>query len=177
MRLQIHHDLILFANVLGVAFAVGLDVLAISIGVGVSRVAFDASMRLGVAFSGAEIAMQAVGYGIGTGAGRLLSEIATYLGLALLALIGSLMIWNSRRHKSQAGFDATRGAGLLVTALSVSLDSLGIGVALPAAAIPLLPLLIMISITTSVFTFVGLAFGARLGERYERGAERVAGLC
>jgi hypothetical protein len=41
--------------------------------------------------------------------------------------------------------------------------------------IPLLPLLITVSITTTVFTFIGLAFGARLGERYERGAERFAG--
>jgi hypothetical protein len=41
--------------------------------------------------------------------------------------------------------------------------------------IPLLPLLIIVSITTTVFTFIGLEFGARLGERYERGAERAAG--
>jgi hypothetical protein len=39
----------------------------------------------------------------------------------------------------------------------------------------MLPLLILVSITTTAFTFIGLAFGARLGERYERGAERVAG--
>jgi hypothetical protein len=39
----------------------------------------------------------------------------------------------------------------------------------------LLPLLITTSITTTGFTLVGLAFGARLGERYERDAERAAG--
>jgi len=37
------------------------------------------------------------------------------------------------------------------------------------------PLLILVSITTTVFTFIGLEFGARLGERYKRGAERAAG--
>jgi putative Mn2+ efflux pump MntP len=35
--------------------------------------------------------------------------------------------------------------------------------------------LILVSITTTVFTFIGLEFGARLGARYERGAERAAG--
>jgi hypothetical protein len=30
-----------------------------------------------------------------------------------------------------------------------------------------LPLLVTVSITTTTFTLVGLAFGARLGERYE----------
>ena len=37
-----------------------------------------------------------------------------------------------------------------------------------------MPLLITVSITTTTFTFVGLAFAARLGEQYEHGAERAA---
>jgi putative Mn2+ efflux pump MntP len=69
----------------------------------------------------------------------------------------------------------SHGTGLLITSLPISLDSLGVGIALPAVGIPLSPLLITVSITTTIFTFVGLAFGAHLGERYEHGAERAAG--
>jgi manganese efflux pump family protein len=173
--LEIHHDLVLMGKVLGIALAVGLDVLAISVGVGVMQLALNARLRLGFAFAGSEIAMQVVGYVLGAGAGKMLGEVATYVGLALLATIGCLMIRNSLRHPPKREFDATRGAGLLVTSLSISLDSLGVGIALPAVGIPLLPLLTTVSITTTVFTFIGLAFGARLGERYERGAERAAG--
>jgi putative Mn2+ efflux pump MntP len=167
---------ILMAKVFAVALAVGLDVLAVSVGVGVMRLALNARMRLGFAFAGSEILMQVVGYELGTGAGKILGEVATYVGFALLAAIGGLMIRNSFLHPTKAEFDATRGAGLLITSLSISLDSLGVGIALPAMAIPLVPLLITVSITTTVFTFIGLAFGARLGERYERGAERSAGV-
>ena len=85
------------------------------------------------------------------------------------------MIRDSFQQTSEGDFEATRGMGLVMTSLSISLDSLGVGVALPATAIPLLPLLMMLSVTTTVFTFIGLAFGSRLGERYERGAERLAG--
>jgi putative Mn2+ efflux pump MntP len=165
----------LVAKVFGVALAVGLDVLAVSVGVGVMQLALHERLRLGVAFAGAEIAMQVVGYELGAGAGKVLDEVATYIGFALLATIGCVMIRNSLRHASKAEFDATRGAGLLITSLSISLDSLGVGIALPAVGIPLLPLLIMVSTTTTAFTFTGLAFGARLGERYENGAERAAG--
>ncbi len=168
--------MILIAKVFAVALAVGLDVLAVSVGVGVMQLALNARLRLGFAFAGSEIAMQVVGYELGAGAGKMLGEAATYVGLALLATIGFLMIRNSLQHPSKAEFDATRGAGLLTTSLSISLDSLGVGVALPAMAIPLLPLLITVSVTTALFTFIGLAFGARLGERYERGAERSAGV-
>lgn len=173
--MSIPHDLVLTFKILGVAIAVGLDVLAISVGVGVMQLALDARLRLGFAFAGAEITMQVVGYVLGAGAGKMLGEVATWLGLALLAFIGGVMIRSSLRHQSEPELDVTRGAGLLITSLSISLDSLGVGIALPAVGIPLLPMLITLSITTSLFTFTGLAFGARLGERYERGAERAAG--
>jgi manganese efflux pump family protein len=174
-RLVVLNNSILVAKVLGVSLAVGLDVLAVSVGVGVMQLALNARLRLGVAFAASEIAMQVVGYELGAGAGKVLGEAATYIGLALLATIGWVMIRNSLRHAFKPEFDATRGIGLLITSLSISLDSLGVGIALPAVGIPLLPLLIVLSITTTAFTFTGLAFGARLGERYEHGAERAAG--
>ena len=59
------------AKILGIAFAVGLDVLALSIAVGVMRIDWPARIRLGAAFSASEVLMQLVGYGIGTGAGAL----------------------------------------------------------------------------------------------------------
>ncbi|MBV8454488.1 MAG: manganese efflux pump [Deltaproteobacteria bacterium] len=174
--MEIHHELIVLAKTFGVALAVGLDVLAVSVGVGVTQIALKARYRLGLAFASSEIIMQVVGYGLGTGAGRILGEVASYIGFALLALVGAFMIRDSLRQASEGEFEATRGVGLLITSLSISLDSLGVGVALPATAIPLLPLLIMLSVTTTVFTFIGLAFGSRLGARYERGAERLAGI-
>src|ERR1700756_4205585 len=50
------------AKVLGVALAVRLDVLAVSVGVGVMQLVLNVSQRLGFAFAGSEIAMQVIGY-------------------------------------------------------------------------------------------------------------------
>ena len=174
--MEIHHELILLAKTLAVALAVGLDVFAISVGVGVARVTREASFKLGLAFAGSEVMMQAIGYELGSGLGKLLGEIGAYAGFALLALVGVFMIGNSLGKTPETKFTATRGIGLLMTSLSISLDSLGVGVALPAMTIPLLPLLIIISITTTIFTLTGLVFGAHLGRRYERGAELIAGI-
>jgi putative Mn2+ efflux pump MntP len=173
---ETHYTAALLAKTFALALAVGLDVLAISVGVGVAQIRPEAKLRLGVVFTLAELLMQITGYALGTGAGRLLGEVATYGALVLLALVGVEMIRSSFRPDAAEGFNAAGGAGLLLTSLSISLDSLGVGIALPAVRIPLIPLLIMLSITTSVFTFIGLAFGARLGERYEHGAERLAGI-
>ena len=174
--MAIHQDVVILGKVLAVALAVGLDVLALSVGVGVARLAPRASLRVGMAFAASEIAMQVIGYGLGTGATQLLGKLAGDVSIALLFGIGLVMMIKSFEYLPEAHFDATRGAGLLLASLSISLDSLGVGIALPALAIPLLPLLITVSITTTVFTLAGLAFGARLGERYERNAERAAGI-
>ena len=175
-----HDDLVELVKVLAVALAVGLDVFAISVGVGVARLAWEASVKVGVVFAGSEIVMQVIGYALGAGAGRMIGEVAAWVGLALLILIGALMIRSSLRPalvvEDAKEFDASQGGGLALTALSISLDSLGVGIALPGAAIPLVPLLVTVSITTTIFTLAGLAFGARLGARYERGAERMAGV-
>jgi putative Mn2+ efflux pump MntP len=169
-------DAHLMAKTIALALAVGLDVLAISVGVGVAQIAWNLRIRLGVVFTIAELLMQVMGYGLGTGAGRLLGEVATYGALALLALVGVFMIRSSYSDGEHASFDASRGTGLVMVAISISLDSLGVGIALPGVGIPLIPLLLTLTITTSIFTFVGIAFGAKLGERYEHGAERLAGV-
>ena len=165
----------MLVKILAVAIAIGLDVFAISVGVGITKAEWSTRIRLGAAFATAEITMQVIGYELGTGAGRLFGEIAEWFGFGLLAVVGAFMIHESFDHSSEPAFDLTRGVGLLITSLSISLDSLGVGFALPAIGIPLLPMLITVSITTSIFTFVGLAFGQRIGERYEHQAQRVAG--
>jgi manganese efflux pump family protein len=170
-----HSEQVTLVKILAVAIAIGLDVFAISVGVGITKAEWSTRIRLGAAFATAEITMQVIGYELGTGAGKLFGEIAEWIGFVLLALVGAFMIHESFDHSSEPSFDLTRGVGLLITSLSISLDSLGVGFALPAIGIPLLPLLITVSITTSIFTFVGLAFGQRIGERYEHEAQRVAG--
>ncbi len=97
-HLEFHNDFVALGKTFAVAFAVGLDVLAISVGVGVARLTFNASLRLGLAFAGSEIAMQMIGYALGVGAGRVLGDVAAYIGFALLAFIGVVMIRNSFRH-------------------------------------------------------------------------------
>ncbi len=169
------HGLLILSKVLAVAFAVGFDVLALSIAVGIARLNTATSIRVGSAFAAAEIGMQLIGYSLGAEAGEFLGHVAGSASLTLLFLIGWTMIAKSFEFLPESHFDTARGGGLLLASLSISLDSLGVGIALPALGIPLVPLLITTSMTTVVFTYAGLTFGAMLGERYERGAEGAAG--
>jgi putative Mn2+ efflux pump MntP len=163
------------AKILGIAFAVGLDVLAVSIAVGVSRIGWGARVRLGVAFSVSEVLMQLTGYAIGTGAGRIAGIVAAYAGFAVLAGVGIFIVRESVTTGDPT-FRADSGWGLVAASASISLDSLGIGLSLPGVPLPLIPLLATVAVSTIIFTSLGLVFGEQLGRRYQRNAQRIAGL-
>jgi putative Mn2+ efflux pump MntP len=162
-------------KIFGIAFAVGLDVLALSIAIGIMKSAWGARLRLGIAFSSAEVIMQVVGYGLGTGVGRVVGTITDYLGFMVLAGVGLFIIRESYAT-SELKFDVDSGWGLVAASALISLDSLGIGVSLPGVPLPLGPLLATVAVSTVMFTAVGLTFGSRLGERYKRIAGRCAGI-
>jgi putative Mn2+ efflux pump MntP len=161
-------------KILGVALAVGLDVLALSIAVGVMRIPWKGRLRLGVSFSVAEVVMQIAGYAIGTGAGHLVGMIAPYVGFVILAAVGVFIIRESLERETPV-FKVDSGWGLIAASASISLDSFGIGVSLPGVPLPLLPLLATVAVTTVIFTAIGLMFGERLGRLYRKVAQRVAG--
>ena len=162
-------------KILGIAFAVGLDVLALSIAIGIMQSAWRTRLRLAFAFSFSEVFMQVVGYVLGAGVGRIIGDIADYLGFAVLAAVGAFIVRESYRGDDDA-IDTGSGWGLVVTCLSVSLDSLGIGVSLPGVPLPLIPLLATVAVSTVMFTALGLGFGSLLGKRYESLAQRGAGI-
>jgi putative Mn2+ efflux pump MntP len=160
----------------GIAVAVGLDVLALSIGIGVLGVAWNLRLRVGLAFASAEIFMQVLGAVVGSGAGRMAGDFAAYAGFAILAFIGVWIFKESFGDDHELSEKATSGLGLLAASASISLDSLGVGFSLPSLHVPLVPLISTVAVTTLIFTLVGLQFGSVLGNRFRKNAERGAGL-
>jgi putative Mn2+ efflux pump MntP len=163
-------------RILGVALAIGLDVLALSAAIGIKEPPWPQRIRLGLAFSMAEILMQLVGLSLGTGLGRLVGAIATWIGLIVLAGIGGWILREGFSADKDREFNVASAGGLLLASLSISLDSLGVGFALPALRLPLIPLFATVAISTVAFTLAGLAFGAMLGHAFEKNAEKAAGI-
>src|SRR5438105_15757594 len=118
--MAIHPEVAVLGKVVAVALAVGLDVLALSVGVGVARLAPAASLRVGTAFAAAEIAMQVIGYGLGTGATQLLGQVAEDISIGLLFVIGLVMLIKSFEYLPDAQFAASNGLGLLLSSVASS---------------------------------------------------------
>lgn len=158
------------------AGSLGLDVFAVSIGVGMRGLPRAAKIRIGVAFTTAEVTMTVIGVGLGGLAGRLIGDAAGYVGFAALAGVGAYMVFESLRGAETGGFDLSRGWGLLLGALSISLDSLGIGFSILYIGVPLGVSLACIAVVAATSTTLGLTVGRVLGARAEHAAATWAGI-
>lgn len=95
--------------------------------------------------------MQIAGLLLGTGFGRIVGEIATWIGLVVLAIIGVWILREGFSDNADHDFDVSTPAGLTIASLSISLDSLGVGFALPALKLPLAPLFATVGISTMTY--------------------------
>lgn len=165
-----------YLKVLFVAIALALDVFAVSIGVGLRGVDLGARVRIGASFATAEIGMTLLGLGLGGLAGRALGLHAGYIGFGVLIVLGLAMIVQARRESESAPLDLSRGWGLLLAALSVSVDSLGVGFSIHYIGVPIVVTLATIGVVSVLSTTLGIAFGRMLGQRVEASAELFAGV-
>jgi putative Mn2+ efflux pump MntP len=163
-------------KVIVVAISLGLDVFAVSVGVGMRGMPIAQKVRIGAAFTVAEVTMILVGALLGSAAGRLFGDVAGYLGFAALIGVGIYMLVEARRESEGGGLDLSRGWGLFLGALSVSLDSLGIGFSIIYIGVPLLVSLLCIACTSALSTTLGLTLGRVLGSRAEASAAVWAGV-
>ncbi len=164
-------------KILIVALSLALDVFAVSVGVGIRGVPRAVKIRIGIAFASAEILMNLIGAGLGAVVGHLLGDVAGYIGFGALILVGSYMIYESVRDAgSKTPLDMSKGWGLFVAALSISLDSLGIGFSILYIGVPVAVSLTVIGIVSVAATVLGLTLGRVLGRRAEESAELWAGI-
>jgi putative Mn2+ efflux pump MntP len=156
--------------------SLGLDVFAVCVGVGMRGLDGSVKLRIGIAFAVAEVTMTVIGVGIGKIAGQILGDVAGYVGFAALVGVGIYMVIESLREHEEGGFDLSRGWGLLLGSLSISLDSLGIGFSILYIGVPLAVSLACIAVVAVTSTTLGLTLGRALGSRAEATAATWGGI-
>jgi len=114
---------------------------------------------------------------IGLAAGHFLGNVAGYIGFVALMGLGIFMMYESRGDLDEGSrLDLSRGWGLTLAALSISLDSLGIGFSILYVGVPLVAALTTIGVVSVAATTLGIGLGRMLGSRIQERAEMFAGV-
>jgi len=168
---------------LALFLSLGLDTLAVALGLGLGGLPRRRWLRVGLTFAFFEGAMPVVGLIVGHGLSRVFGHFASYAAAVLLIVVGALAIREALTgDDDDAGDDeggearSMEGQQLLLTGLSVSLDELAVGFSLGVLRVPLGPTLAYIAVQAFAVTFLGLSLGRQWGSRLGDRAELVSGV-
>lgn len=166
------------AELLIIAIGVSMDAFAVSIckGLSVQKVRLRHVAITGLWFGGFQALMPLIGYFLGVGFADFVSSVDHWIAFILLGIIGGNMIKESCSKDgdqcSVADFSARAMFGL---AVATSIDALAIGVSLAFLKVNIWEAVILIGITTALFSGAGVFIGNVFGSRYKSKAEFAGG--
>lgn len=143
------------------ALALGMDAFSVGLGMGLIRLKFKQIFYIGVTIGVFHIWMPLVGMLIGRVLSDKFGTIATLLGGGLLILLGVQMVLSSF-SKDEKPLITPVGMGLIVFALSVSLDSFSVGLSLGIYGAKTLLTVLIFGIVSMILTWCGLLVGKRV---------------
>jgi manganese efflux pump family protein len=143
------------------AFALGMDAFSVGLGMGMYRLRLRQILHIGITIGFFHVWMPLVGML----AGKFLSEkfgvFASLVGGVLLIVLGLQMIWAGLKKGDEKVMTPV-GFGLLIFALSVSLDSFSLGLTLGIYGAKTVMVIICFGIAATVLTWAGLLLGKKV---------------
>ncbi|MCK0470035.1 manganese efflux pump MntP family protein [Halalkalibacter sp. APA_J-10(15)] len=142
------------------ACALGMDAFSVSLGMGMAGLRIMQIFRIGLVIGAFHIVMPLLGMVTGKWLSQYVGMIAHYVGGGLLLFIGVQMVISAWRQEEESLLQPV-GWGLLLFAISVSLDSFSAGLSLGILGAKTLMTVGMIGLMSMVLAWLGLIVGAR----------------
>lgn len=160
-----------------IAVGVSMDAFAIAIckGLSVQNAQPKHLIITGLWFGGAQAIMPLLGFVLGSQFSGFITRIDHWLTFILLGLIGINMILESRKDIKDLNTSFAPKV-MLPLAIADSIDALAVGVSFAFLRVDILPAVMLIGLSTFLFSAVGVKIGNVFGSRYKSRAEVVGGV-
>ena len=167
----------LIGTLIGLILPLGLDSFALSAAIAIAGVKGRARYRISAVMACFEGGMPLVGLLLGRPLGNAFGSTADYVAIGVLIAFGVWMLVHDEDEDDQMRKLASlSGWGMIVLGLSISMDELAIGFTIGLLKVPVIPALVAIFVQAFVLSQLGFRVGARVGERFTEGAEKLAGV-
>lgn len=161
------------AILLGIALA--MDAFAVALTQGARyRPAPSQAFAIAATFGIFQGIMPLIGWRIGAVALTYVEAVDHWIAFALLAYLGGRMIFAGEDDEEPGR--KLIGWPLLVAGVATSIDALAAGLTLPTMALDPVLTCAVVAIVTFAFSAVGVALGAKAGDRFGRPAEILGGV-
>ncbi|RKQ34385.1 manganese efflux pump MntP family protein [Oceanobacillus halophilus] len=148
-------------SLLFMAFALGMDAFSVSLGMGMQQLRLKRIAIIGLAIGLFHIMMPFIGILLGKFISEGIGDFATIAGGVLLLGIGAQMIINAFIQDTKQLIEPV-GFGLLVVALTVSLDSFSVGLGLGMSGAKTALAIMMFGAASTILTWTGLLLGRKV---------------
>ena len=189
-----------FLSILLIAVGLSMDAFACAIAKGVTQKRFNIknAVIIAVFFGGFQGLMPLLGWLLGAQFAAFIEPVDHWVAFGLLAFIGGKMIYDqikeSRETKAANTQSETEGSSpisqaetesdadkldlkeVLLLAIATSIDALAVGVSFAFLGVDILFSVLVIGVTTFVFSLAGVAIGYAFGSRFERIAGYIGGI-
>lgn len=162
-----------------IAIGLSMDAFAVAIGKGLSVTKSRLSyyIKVGLWFGGFQALMPLIGYLLGCSFANAVADFDHWIAFALLTLIGGNMIKEtiSKEEEEESNADFSIKA-LFILAVATSIDALAAGISFAFLKTNIISSIIIIGITTCLFSIIGFKIGNIFGNKYKKKAELIGGI-
>ena len=167
-----------FTELIIIAIGVSMDAFAVSIckGLSICTIRPRNAGLTSLWFGGFQALMPLLGYFLGVSFADFVSDVDHWIAFILLGIIGGNMIKESLHKEECCTVDPDFSfRTMLAMAVATSIDALAIGVSLAFLKVNIWSAVLVIGLTTAMFSAAGVYIGNAFGNRYKSKAEFAGG--
>lgn len=165
---------------LGIALAMDCFSVSLASGLQMRRFGLRCVLLMAFFFGAFQAMMPLIGWVLTMSFGSYIESVDHWIAFGLLAFIGTKMIIDHFKGEEAQTFDFIRLATIITLAVATSIDALAVGVSFTCIGLDtftrILSPIIIIGITSFLFSVAGNAIGVFLGRRFHFPAELLGGL-
>ncbi len=168
-----------FTSLLIMAIALGMDAFSLGLGMGMLRLTWREIAKISLMIGLFHVMMPLIGMVAGQYLAQAVGEVTRWIGALLLLGLGAHMVWSSLRgdeeQANMRGGSRTSGLGLILFALSVSIDSLSVGFSLGTFGVNVPIAISLFGICGALMAATGLTLGSKTSHLFGEYGEAVGG--
>lgn len=167
-----------FVEILLIGIGLSMDAFSVSICKGLTTKSFSWKMALtcGLWFGFFQALMPVIGYYLGAQFQQHIEAYDHWIAFGLLFLIGTNMIREALFGKDEAETSSLDFKTMLLLAIATSIDALAVGVSFACIQVRLWSSVLIIGLTTFLFSVMGVRIGNVFGSRFEKSAGVIGGI-